>query len=177
MPLIDKVFPFGIRDVKLTPMNASETLGTAVDLPAARTLSFSETVESEELRGDDIVQASHENGPVIEWDLEEGGISLAAYAVMAGGTVTSSGTTPNQVRTYSKLGTDARGYFKAEGQAISDSGGDLHGIIYKAKADGNLEGSMEEGSFWITAASGKGYPNASNKLYDFVQNETAVAIS
>ena len=180
----DKALPFGLRDIKLTPLGADgATPGSPVDLPVSRTLSFSDTEEFEELRGDDQVEASHGSGPVNEWELEAGGISLEAYAVMAGGTVTTSGVTPNEVKRYRKSATDVRPYFKIEGQAISDNGGDLHGIIYRAKADGSLEGTMEDSTFWLTSASGKGYASKEvgeeyeGAVYDFVHNETAVAIS
>jgi TATA-box binding protein (TBP) (component of TFIID and TFIIIB) len=67
-----------------------------------------------------------------------------------------------------------------EGQAISDSGGDFHGVVYRAKATGDLTGSLEDGKFWITGAKGVGFKSneasSLNRLYDFVQNETAVAI-
>jgi hypothetical protein len=67
-----------------------------------------------------------------------------------------------------------------EGQAINDNGGDFHGIVYRCKADGSLEGSMGNNEFWITSASGKGYGSLEaaslDAVYDFVQNETAVAI-
>jgi hypothetical protein len=176
--------PFGLRDVKLTPFttDAATTYGTpSVDLPVARTFSFSETEEFEELKGDDTTAASHGAGPVIEWSLESGGLPFDAFKVMAGGTVTDSGATPAQIRVFSKLATDSRPYFKAEGQAISDSGGDVHGIVYRAKADGSLEGEFGNGAFFLTSASGKGYGSNVTadlgKLYDFVQNETAVAIS
>lgn len=179
---LGKALPFGLRDVKLTPLGADgATPGTAVDLPVSRTLSFSETEDFEELRGDDKVEASHGAGPIVEWDLEAGGISLEAYAVMAGGTVTSSGTTPAQVKTYTKKTIDARPYFKIQGQSINDNGGDFHCVIYRAKADGSLEGEMADGSFWLTSASGKGYGSLESgnldKIYDFVHNETAVAIT
>lgn len=178
---LGRALPFGLRDVKLTPLGADgATPGTPVDLPVSRTLSFSETEEFEELRGDDTVAASHGSGPIVEWDLESGGISLEAYAVMAGGTVATSGVTPNQVKTYSKEITDARPYFKIEGQSINDNGGDFHCVIYRAKADGSLEGELGDGSFWLTSASGKGYGSLEagslDKVYDFVQNETVTAI-
>ena len=181
MPLGNTI-PFGLRDVKLTPLGADgATPGTSVDLPVSRTLSFSDTEDFQELRGDDTVVATHGNGTTVEWSLEAGGISLEAYAVMAGGTITSSGTTPAQKKVYSKSVTSARPYFKIEGQAISDNGGDFHGVIYRAKADGALEGEMGDGAFWLTAASGKGYGSLEatplGKIYDFVQNETAVAIT
>lgn len=182
MPLTTHPLPYGLRDVRLTPFTtaAATAYGTGVDLPVSRTFSFSETEDFEELKGDDTTVASHGAGPTMEWDLESGGLPLDAYVIMAGGTVGTTGTTPNQIKRYTKLATDARPYFKAEGQAISDSGGDVHGIVYKCKADGSLEGEMGNGAFFLTKASGKGYGSTVaadlGKLYDFVQNETAVAI-
>lgn len=179
---LGKALPFGLRDVKLTPLGADgATPGTGVDLPVSRTLSFSETEEFEDPRGDDALQASHGSGPVVEWSLEAGGISIEAYAVMAGGTVTSSGTTPAQIKTFSKSQSDGRPYFKIEGQSINDNGGDFHCLIYRAKADGSLEGELGDGAFWLTAASGKGYGSLEatplGKVYDFIHHETAVAIT
>jgi hypothetical protein len=181
MPL-GNALPYGLRDVRLTPLGADgKTPGTPVDLPVARTLSFSETEDFEELVGDDQRQATHGGGPVVEWSLEAGGLSLVAYAVIAGGVALTSGVTPNQKTVYTKLANDARPQFKIEGQAISDSGGDVHGIIYRCKADGSIEGEMGQGAFWLTAASGKGYGSLEagslGKMYDFVQNETATAIT
>ena len=173
--------PYGLRDVKLYaityPAGVETVSSTGVDLPASRTLGFSDTEEFQELRGDDKVQASRGSGPVVEWSLEAGGIDLAAYAIMSGGSVTTSGVTPNTKKTYSKLGADSRPYFKIEGQSISDNGGDLHAVIYKCKADGSLEGEFTDGEFFVTSASGKGYPNATDKSYDFVDNETVTAIT
>lgn len=182
MALPARALPFGLRDVKLTPLGADgATPGVAVDLPVSRTLSFSETEDFEELRGDDQVVASHGSGPTVEWDLESGGISLEAYAVMAGGTVTTTGVSPAAVKTYTKLTTDARPYFKIEGQSINDNGGDFHAVIYRAKADGSLEGELSDSSFWLTSASGKGYGSLeagnTDKVYDFVHNETTAPIA
>ncbi len=182
MALPTRALPFGLRDVKLTPLGADGgTPGTAVDLPVSRTLSFSEDEDFEDLRGDDTLVASHGSGPTVSWDLESGGISLEAYAVMAGGTITSSGVSPNAKKTYSKSITDGRPYFKIEGQSINDNGGDFHCVIYRAKATESLEGELSDGSFWLTSASGKGYGSLEavpiGKVYDFIHNETAVAIT
>lgn len=174
--------PYGLRDVKLTPLGVDgSTPGTAVDLPVARTFSFAEEEDFETLEGDDETKGSHGNGPTVAWELEGGGISLEAYVVMAGGSVTASGVSPNAKKTYKKNTSQQRPYFKAEGQAISDNGGDFHGVVWKCKADGSLEGSMENGSFWLTNADGTGFGSTESgktgDLYDFVHNETAVAIS
>lgn len=179
----DQALPYGIRDTKLTPYTdgTNTTLGTALDDPVARSLSFSEAEDFEELRGDDKVIALRGKGPKVSWDMEHGGISLAAYSTMAGGTVTTSGVTPATVTTFSKKVTDQRPYFKVEGQSINDNGGDFHAILYRCRASGDLSGEMADGAFWLTAASGDGLPSLitgkEDALYDFVINDTATAIA
>lgn len=179
----DSALPFGMRDTKVTPYTtgAATTLGTGVDQPNARTLSFSESEDYEELRGDDKVVAIRGLGPSVEWEMEAGGISIPAYKSMNGGTTATSGVAPNQVTTYTKKVTDTRPYFKGEGQSMSDSGGDFHVILYKSRASGSLEGELSDGAFWLTSASGVSLPaNLTGKedvLYEFVLNETATAIT
>lgn len=175
MPLTTIPLPYGLRDVKVAALTV-ETPGTSVDLPNSRTLSFSEAEDFEELRGDDGVVAVHGKGPGVNWTLESGGISLDATAIMYGGTVTTTGTTPNQIKKYTKLGTDVRPYFQIEGQAISDSGGDFHVKLYRARCTGELSGTLQDGSFWLTGASGRAIPRVSDqKVYDLSQNETTTA--
>lgn len=179
MPLANSL-PFGLRDVKLFALDASGNRVTpGVDLPVSRTFSFKEVVESETLEGDDEVQGSHEYNPVVEWELESGGVSFEAYKIMAGGSITAGGTTPAQTKTYQKKKRDQRPYFEVEGQAISDSGGDLHAIVYRCKADGDLEGGFENGSFMLTKAGGKGYGQLGDEglLYEWIQNETVTPIT
>jgi hypothetical protein len=179
MALGDYALPFGLRQVKLTPMDESGDLVTAeaVFLPASRTFSFSETEDFEELQGDDKTVASHGAGPVVEWELEGGGISLDIWKILAGGTVVESGVSPDAVKTFSKLASDSRPYFQVEGRAISDNGGDFHGLVYRCKADGDLEAEMANGSFLLTNASGKGYGDvATEKLYDWIHNETVTPL-
>lgn len=173
--------PFGMRDVKVTPITANAvgaiTYGTFVDLPASQTLSWNTTEDYEQVRGDDIVQGEHGNGRLIEWELEAGGISVDAAAVIMGGVVTSSGTTPAVVKTLAWLGTTAAPYFRIDGQAINDNGGDTKVIIYRAKATGGMEGEFADGSFVTSGLSGNGYANADDKLFDIKHFETATAIS
>jgi hypothetical protein len=177
MALTATPLPFGLRDVGIRPLTG-ETPGSKIDLPNARTFSFSETVDSEDLRGDDGLVAVHDSSAVVDWSLEAGGAPLEAIKAMYGGSITETGTTPNIVKTYSKLDTDSRPYFQVEGQAISDSGGDFHVLLYRCKATGELAGTLTDGSFWLTGASGRALAQASNhKLWDFVQHETAASIS
>lgn len=176
MALATNQLPYGLRDVGLYAMDAAGVLSNKVDLPAARTFSFSEAEEFEELRGDDKVIAIRGKGPKVEWDLESGGISIAAYVVLAGGTSSLTGTTPNQVFKVKKKVTDVRPYFRVEGQAISDSGGDFHGKVYKCRVTDNIEGEMADGQFWLTSCSGEGIGDNNDDLYELIQNETTTAI-
>jgi hypothetical protein len=179
MALSAYALPFGLRHVQITPIDDAGVLVTAskVSLPAARTFTFTETEDFSELRGNDVVVASHGAGPVVEWDLEGGGISLEVWKALGGGTLVSSGVTPAAKKTLTKLTTSARPYFQIEGQAISDSGGDVHGIVYRCKADGDLEAEFANGEFMLTSASGKGYGNLTDfKLYEWVHNETPIGI-
>ncbi len=170
--------PYGLRDVKLTPYNNAGVLGTSVDFPNARTFSFEEEEDFEQLRGDDKVVAERGQGPSVSWELEGGGISLEAYAALNGGTLVVSGVTPAIVRTYTKNVADAKPRFKAEGQAISESGGDFHPVLFNAKATEGVSGELADGAFWLTGASGTaiGDPTTGD-VYKFVENETAAAIS
>jgi len=179
----DNALPFGVRDTKVTSYTtqAATTLsGSSTDSPNARSMSFSEAEDYEELRGDDKLISIVGLGASVEWEMEAGGISVPAFKVMNGGSSTTTGVTPNQITTYTKKVTDVRPYFKCEGQSISDSGGDFHVILYKARASGSMEGELADGSFWLTAASGQALPSTLtgeiDTLYKFVLNETAVAI-
>lgn len=174
--------PYGIRDCKLTPYaDAGGTIlgPSSVDLPYMQTFSFSETEEFQELRGDDKLITTRGQGAQVEWELESGGISLKAWAVFSGGTVTESGTTPNRKVVMRKLATANRPYFRVQGQAISDSGGDLHTIVYRCRCNDTIEGEFADGEFFATSVSGLGLPlldEGFDLLYDFIQNETATAI-
>lgn len=182
--------PYGLRDVKLVqyPSLEATTFGsTMVDLPNVRTFSFNDTEEYTDLRGDDKLVTSHGQGSQTEWELESGGISFAAHAILAGGAVYETGITPNQVKRFRKKTTDQRPFFTVMGQAISDAGGDFHGIVWLCRSTGNVEGELTDAEFLIPGASGIGFPcrvtgtvkgaEILDTVYDFVQNETITSLT
>lgn len=183
MPLDTTPLPYGIRDIKLTAYSDAAGLtlsNNSVDLPNARTLSFSDTEEFNELRGDDRVVATHGNGTSCEWELESGGLPFEAFKIMAGGTISETGSSPTQKKVFAKKVTDQRPYFKIEGQAISDSGGDVHVELHRCKATGELSGEFADGEFFLTSASGVALAVPSgpleDEIYRFVYNETITPI-
>lgn len=178
MALADTILPYGIRQVVLTPIDDAGTLGTPVRLPNAQTFSFEEAEEFTELRGDDRVVAVRGAGPSVNFSFESGGISLEAYQVLTGGEITSDGTTPAESKTFTKKSTDSRPYFKVEGRAISDSGGDVHCVLSRCKVNGNLSGEFTDGEFYISSCEGQALGDPDTDIvYEFVQNETAAEIT
>jgi hypothetical protein len=176
--------PYGMRDIKLTRYTdetASELDTTPVDLPVARTLSFSETEDFSQLRGDDEVVANHGAGAIVEWELESGGISFYAWSVLSGGEVTETGLAPNRQRRIRKNTKSVRPEFKIEGQVMSDSGGDLHAEIWRCKCTEDIAGEFTDSEFMLTSASGQGLGSKMTAnlgdIWDFTQNETAMEIA
>lgn len=174
--------PYGIRDIRLTPYTdaGATTLGTPIDLPYAQTMKFSEVEEFDTLRGDDQTVTIRGKGPTGTWELGSGGISLAAVAVMSGAVLTTTGTTPARVISLKKNTSNVRPWFKAEGQSISDSGGDFHVVLYRLRMTDSLDGELTDGTFYITSTKGtmlgSNVTGSIGALYDFIQNETAIAI-
>lgn len=184
MAITREALPYGLRDVKVGLLDPVTQLPTVlVDLPNGQTFDFSDSEDFEELRGDDRVVAKRGQGTEVEFEIDSGGISLEAYVILSGGTLTLAGTGTNTSKKYTKKVTDQRPDFWAEGQAMSESGGDFHCVLPRCKCDDSLEGSLEDGSFWVTAASGTAYASIATDaawkdvVYQFVQNEQATAIA
>ena len=152
-------YPFGLRDVKLYPFLDQQGTALAeegIDLPAAQTFSFADAEDSVDLRGDDELLAQHGTGAQVNWTLEAGGISLAAWAVFTGGQIIETGAAPNRVTTLRKCTDDARPYFQVRGLAMNDNQGDTVGVVYRAKCNGDISGQFGEGAFFVTSADGIG---------------------
>ena len=171
MPLTSSTKPFGLRQITLVPLPS----GSAVVLPAALTLSFSESLISGELRGDDAVQAIAAITDKIEWSLEAGGMSLEAIKVMTGRTIAASGTTPNQKNTMAIAAGDTMPYFKIYGKIVNDDGSDIHCLLHKCKLTTGLEGEFKEGEFYVQKCEGVAITNGT-KIAELVHNESATTV-
>lgn len=178
MPLTIIPLPYGVRDIKIFPLTVDTPAATGIDFPNARTFSFSEAEDFEELRGDDGVVAVHGSGPSVDWEVEGGGFSFEAVKAFYGGAIIESGTTPAQKKILNKRETDVRPYFQLEGQAISDSGGDFHITLFKCRCTGEFSGEMGDAAFWLTGASGRAIGRGVNRdIYEIQQNESVVPIT
>ena len=164
--------PFGLNDVKITNIAGS----TQVDLLASQKLGFKVRTKSGELSGDDRIQAVQSIVEAVEWSLEQGGIPLAAYALMSGRTVTESGSTPNRVSTLTISGSEANPYFKIYGKSLGDDDDDTHVLLFKCKVIGDIEGELADGEFLVTKCNGIAIDDGSNGIMDIVEHETAATL-
>lgn len=173
--------PFGLRDVKIYPYTDEQgtiLATTGFDLPNAQTLSFADSETYTDLRGDDELIATHGNGAQVKWTLEAGGIDLEVWAILTGGQIIETGSAPNRIITLRKCSDDTRPYFRFDGQIMSDSGGDVVGVVYRAKCNGDIHGQFGDGKFFVTAADGVGLPMPGSRLlYDIDQHETATYLT
>lgn len=172
--------PYGLRDIKVATLDSAGVKGTLVDLPAAQTLEFEETTSTQELRGDDVVKAQRTNVNAVEWSLDSGGISFEAMVVISGGTISSTGSTPNVVKSWTRLEGESYPDFYLAGLAMSESGGDHETIIHRAKAS-TISGTHQDQEFWVSHAEGTGIGTLTaadvGKVWTMRAKETTGALS
>ena len=165
--------PFGLCQLKLIGVTNAGT----VTLPVGQKLKFKERVASAELKGDDVIKAVASMSEGAEWEIEAGGLSLEAYALMTGRTVTASGTTPaGTVSLKAGTGFHAFPYFKVYGKVLGVGLDDVHCKLHKCKLTSGVEGSFENGKFFATAIKGVAVDDGTNGAFEFVQNETATVL-
>lgn len=172
MALDGKIKPFGLRDLKLTNIGGT----VQVDLANAMTLTFKERLTAGEMRGDDATQAIVAFTDALEWEMEAGGLTMEAIAMITGRTVALTGTTPNQTNTISANAGDVYPYFKIYGQSMGDGNDDIHVKINKAKLTGALEGEWKDAEFFVTKCSGIAIDPGGTPMYEIVQHETAATL-
>lgn len=164
--------PYGLSDIKLTSIDGV----TQVDLPASTKLSFKERIKSAEGVGDDKLSTVVAVREGVEWELEATGLPLEALAIMYGTTTTTTGVTPDQVKTLEHAGAVRLPYFKIYGKSLGDGDDDVHCIIYKAKVTEGLDAPLNYGELQKATIKGLGIDDGTNGIYDWVQNETATAL-
>jgi hypothetical protein len=181
-PVTDAL-PYGANDLKLTQYDDAlgMVLGTAsIDLPYIQTLNFTEAEEFAELRGDDKLITTRGRGSMVNWDLESGGLPIAAWAVFTGGSVIERGLEPNREVELQKKATQTRPWFRIDGKIISDSGGDVLVRIYRCRANGDITANFTDGEFTTSSVTGVGYPlldDTNDLLYSIFRRETTSALT
>lgn len=162
--------PFGLNQIVLVSADGL----VEVALPASRTLEFEEILVTGEFNGDDGLQGVMSQPVGIKGKMEGGGIPLAAYAMMTGHTINTTGSTPNLVTTL-EGDSNRFPYFKVYGKSLDDESGDVHVKLLKVKLTSGLKGSFKYGEFFASEYEFMGVKDG-DKAYEVVANETAATL-
>lgn len=166
-------YPFGLREIRI------KTGSTNTKLNAAQTLTVNEEVQTGELLGDDAVVAEHSFPVKVTWELEAGGIPLAAWAQISGRAVTQgTGTTPNRVNTLVTTKGDQYPYFEMWGRSVADDGSDVWVHLLKCKVTQPIQGQFSQGNFRTSGIKGVAIADSTNgdKFMEIIQHETATIL-
>lgn len=142
----------GFNDLSVAPVTgAADTVGTPVDYPGARTLDFGVESDSDQLEGDDTIIAIARGTKSGSGSIELGRNNPEALAVIAGGTVTTSGTTPDETKTLEESAENDTVFFQIVGQARgADVADSLYEVtIHKAMLTSGLNESLTQNG-WNT---------------------------
>jgi hypothetical protein len=168
-----QVNPYGVKDIHFKRI----TGGTDTDLKNARRFNFSANISTDKLKGDDGLAAVASTVESFTLTIEGGGMDLGALAEITGKTLVSSGTTPNQLATYTFTSSDVMPYLKVAAQTKGVAGDDIHVIFYYAKITA-LTGNIGNSEFTITNMTLEAIGQPSDgKIYDVIAHETATTLT
>lgn len=183
MAISKQTIVMGIDDAKIFALTAdnssSLTYGTAISAPSIQKIELTPSVTEKGLKSDEKTLDYYVKTDYLNWAFNSVQISLDVLAILEGGTVTTAGTAPNQVYTYSINQSSIPQYFKLEAKANYSAGavGDFHLKMYKCKAN-NVDIQYMANDYAIVSATGIAIPTINNgNIKDYVINETATAIS
>lgn len=151
MPL--QTFHRGLRDVKISSWTSENSYGTAYDVLGARELSLEWVLETDELRGDDVVLDRFSKLVSVTFRLANAAVDLNLLDILLGGTLTSTADYEDFM-----IGeSDEIPYVAIAGRVAGSGGnGDLHAFIPKAKISGNLQYAAQENTYLIPQAQFQG---------------------
>jgi len=190
MAIATETVIFDVYDAKVYPLmtdivGASPTYGSAVDVPGIAQVSMDPNIISAELKGDMRVLAKRGRIDRFNMNMTYGKLAMDVLEIVIGGTVTSSGTTPNEVQTLRFAGSLSLPSFKVAFQITdTDEGiGDLTVVAYKCQVTGGtlLNGQTDQfgqPTMQVEAIAIQGSLNGTaNVVADFMLHESETAIA
>lgn len=170
---------FGLTDVKIANWIATNSYGTAVDVPSVQLMGAVLRILSAQLEGDDKITATAARSIAGQSQLRFGSVSIAALEVMLGNTSTASGTTPNAQDHLKVSGGDNMPYFGICGKALAEEGsGDLHVFLPKVRITSDVTlASLEYGNFAIPELTVDAIDDTTFGIVNLIEHETAVAVA
>lgn len=151
-------------------------------LIGVKNMAVTTTMKTVDLRGDNTFLDTDSVLEALEFDVDIAKVSLDAIGIMLGGTVTDTGTTPNQHTSWSLLTQPVFSYFRLEARCYTADfpSGDIHIICNKVKAaDAPLFGFTEE-DYNMPKLKCKAVPPVTGSTTPWLQvlfNETAIGVA
>lgn len=128
-------FHRGLRAMAIASFTSPGTYGTQYDIKGARSMSVQLEIESEELRGDDIVLDQFSRLMSATFNLAYASVDLEALDILLGGTLVSNASYEDFL-----MSQDEVPYFAVAGRVVGSGGSnDLHIFSGQCKISGNVE--------------------------------------
>lgn len=163
-------FNRGIRQMKIASYTSPGSYGTAYTILGARSMAVNLTLESEELRGDDIVLDQYSRLVSATFTLAYASVDLSALDILLGGTLVSNASYEDFL-----MSQDDVPYFAVAGRVVGSGGTtDLHIFAGKCKISGNIAYQAQLDTYLIPSMEVKAvYDNAATGIVRF-RNYTAL---
>lgn len=170
--------PFGLKELKVAPLNADGTYGTAVALPEGRKLVMAAKTVTSKLPG--YLGATAAVATVVqdvEVTIDGGTVPKEFLAAVLGLSVTTGGVTPNQTKALDLEVKKPLPYFGVIGVAVDDDGGDTHFGLPKVKLTELPEWTAqnEDNLFVMSSMKGLAIADEAGKAIYLLSHETAEA--
>lgn len=152
MPLVNAgEIPRGLSDLKASIVGALDVPGTSVDIPGVQALTWNVTSNSQDVQGDDATIAIARDAKGLDGSFRIAKINLEGLAQVNGGTATTTGTTPAQIKVLYEASAAPSRYLQLVGQSNSyDLSGSAYRVtLYKALVTGGPNETLEAGN-WNT---------------------------
>lgn len=185
MPLAHFSKVFAVTDAKIAklltdPAGGPATYGTSLDVPGIKAVGVSGDVEVKELRGDNGLLDKDVTITNVQVAVGHAKLHQDILAIILGGAVVDSGTTPNQKSQWDLLGTSRPSYWKLEAVSASADfvGGNVHWQFHKTIVSGFPEMGLAEEDYQDVSFTGDCAPLIANaKWVSNILNETAAVLT
>lgn len=144
-----QTFHRGLRDMKIASWTAENSYGTAYDILGAREMSVEFVMETDELRGDDLVLDRYSKLVSATFRLANAAVDLNLLDILLGGTLVSNADYDD----FFVGENDEVPYVAIAGRVVGSGGnGDLHILAPKCKLAGNLQYAAQVDTYLIPQA-------------------------
>lgn len=169
--------PFSARDAKIYPFSAGVP-GTGKDVPGIISVTSEPDQETVEHRGDNTTLSKVITFNGLDLTITVGLWDLDAIASMVGGTVATTGTTPNQVRSIVHKSTDVPSDFalKVDAPSRSSDGGATRLVFPRCQSGGIPNYGLTLDEYQDLEISASAIPNAAGEIVTVEQIELASTV-